>query len=46
MGRKVKYKTREEKLAANRNNSNNYYERNKERIKEQRMRRYWKEKND
>ena len=41
MGRKKLYKTEEEKREAVNRNSKTYYERNKEKVKEARMKRYY-----
>lgn len=44
MGRKIKY-TEKQRKELNKTRCKEYYERNKERIKENRMRRYWGERN-
>lgn len=44
MGRKLKYKTEEEKLIARRERQMRYYFRNKERFCKKRMERYYAEK--
>lgn len=41
MGRKKKYKTKEEKNEGNRNKSKSYYMRNRETICKKRMQKYW-----
>jgi hypothetical protein len=44
MGRKLKYKTRQEKLQARKDRQMRYYERNKESIKEKNLKRYYEHK--
>ena len=44
MGRKKLNRTREELLKQQRNRAKRYYERNKERLNEESMERYWKSK--
>lgn len=41
MGRKLKYKTKEEKIQANRDAFMRFYERNKEEIKKRNLERYY-----
>jgi hypothetical protein len=44
MGRKLKYKTKEEKRIAQNETYMRYYERNKERIKKEKLNRYYERK--
>lgn len=41
MGRKLKYLTDDEKKEANNKKARKYYQKNKERIRKQRMQKYW-----
>jgi len=45
MGRKLKYKTEEERKEANRIKSRKYYLKNAEKIRKKRMEKYYEEKN-
>ena len=44
MGRNIKYKTKEEKRIAQNKSYMRYYERNKERIKKEKLKRYYDKK--